>query len=111
MQTDHRIYPIAPLFCRVMTLHLPDPADAPTVKRDSRWLSLLFGDGMPRCRVIFIQHGSRICAGWRLTPYPAYDPGTLSLSYSLFLLKLPVLAASKSLRRSRKAGAARMDAG
>ncbi|PJR50154.1 LysR family transcriptional regulator [Klebsiella sp. H-Nf2] len=26
-------------------------------------------------------------------------------------LKLPVLAASKSLRRSRKAGAARMDAG
>ncbi|MBD3743577.1 hypothetical protein IE980_04395 [Klebsiella pneumoniae] len=27
------------------------------------------------------------------------------------LLKLPVLAASTSLRRSRKAGAARMDAG
>ena len=72
MQTDHRIYPIAPLFCRVMTLHLPDPADAPTVKKDSRWLSFLFGDDMPRCRVIFIQHGSRICAGWRLTPYPAY---------------------------------------
>ncbi|CEL89229.1 hypothetical protein KVR801_90196 [Klebsiella variicola] len=43
----------------------------------------------PCCRVISIQHGSRICAGWRLTPYPAYDPGTLSLSYSLFLLKLP----------------------
>ncbi|MBZ4340722.1 hypothetical protein LAM87_20805, partial [Mycobacterium tuberculosis] len=37
-------------------------------------------------------------------------PG-LSLIYSLFLLKLPVLTASKSLRRSRKAGAARMDAG
>ncbi|ASV22870.1 LysR family transcriptional regulator [Klebsiella quasivariicola] len=46
-----------------------------------------------------------------MTPYPAYDPGALSLSYSLFLLKLPVLAASTSLRRSRKAGAARMDAG
>ncbi|CTQ13011.1 hypothetical protein BN1007_40325 [Klebsiella variicola] len=26
----------------------------------------------PCCRVISIQHGSRICAGWRLTPYPAY---------------------------------------
>ncbi len=35
----------------------------------------------------------------------------LSLIYSPWLLKLPVLAASKSLRRSRKAGAARMDAG
>ncbi len=30
---------------------------------------------------------------------------------ALGLLKLPVLAASTSLRRSRKAGAARMDAG
>ncbi|PXK17442.1 LysR family transcriptional regulator [Klebsiella variicola] len=29
----------------------------------------------------------------------------------LVRLKLPVLAASKSLRRSRQAGAARMDAG
>ncbi|GKP83408.1 hypothetical protein NUKP48_38990 [Klebsiella quasipneumoniae] len=38
----------------------------------------------------------------------SYD---LPLIYSLFLLKLPVLAASKSLRRSRQAGAARMDAG
>ncbi|AZJ05410.1 hypothetical protein BME36_016400 [Klebsiella quasipneumoniae subsp. similipneumoniae] len=38
----------------------------------------------------------------------SYD---LSLIYSPALLKLPVLAASKSLRRSRKAGAARMDAG
>ncbi|BDO04181.1 hypothetical protein KAM644c_36610 [Klebsiella quasipneumoniae subsp. quasipneumoniae] len=35
----------------------------------------------------------------------------LSLIYSPWLLKLPVLTASKSLRRSRKAGAARMDAG
>jgi hypothetical protein len=40
-------------------------------------------------------------AGWRL-PYPAYTQ---------IRLKLPVLAASTSLRRSRKAGAARMDAG
>ncbi|MCK7431604.1 hypothetical protein, partial [Enterobacter chengduensis] len=36
---------------------------------------------------------------------------SLSLIYPLARLKLPVLAASKSLRRSRKAGAARMDAG
>ncbi|MBN0911159.1 hypothetical protein JTM69_34435, partial [Pseudomonas aeruginosa] len=50
-------------------------------------------------------------AGWRLTPYPAYGPCGLPLIYSPLLLKLPVLAASKSLRRSRKAGAARMDAG
>ncbi|HBX6991893.1 TPA: LysR family transcriptional regulator [Klebsiella pneumoniae] len=35
----------------------------------------------------------------------------LPLIYSPLLLKLPVLTASKSLRRSRKAGAARMDAG
>ncbi|AWX90255.1 LysR family transcriptional regulator [Klebsiella quasipneumoniae] len=34
-----------------------------------------------------------------------------SLIYSPALLKLPVLTASTSLRRSRKAGAARMDAG
>ncbi|WP_227499163.1 hypothetical protein, partial [Klebsiella pneumoniae] len=53
---------------------------------------------------------SRFCAGWRLrlTGLRSYD---LSLIYSLFLLKLPVLTASKSLRRSRQAGAARMDAG
>ncbi|PLI89055.1 LysR family transcriptional regulator [Klebsiella quasipneumoniae] len=44
-------------------------------------------------------------------PYPAYGPCDLSLIYSPLLLKLPVLTASKSLRRSRKAGAARMDAG
>ena len=50
-------------------------------------------------------------AGWRLTPYPAYGPCGLPLIYSPLLLKLPVLTASKSLRRSRKAGAARMDAG
>ncbi|HBY2332331.1 TPA: LysR family transcriptional regulator, partial [Klebsiella pneumoniae] len=30
--------------------------------------------------------------------YPAYDPCDLSLIYSPLLLKLPVLAASKSLR-------------
>ena len=48
--------------------------------------------------------------GWRFA-YPTYDSCDLPLIYSLFLLKLAVLAASKSLRRSRKAGAARMDAG
>jgi hypothetical protein len=35
----------------------------------------------------------------------------LPLIYSPCWLKLPVLAASTSLRRSRQAGAARMDAG
>ncbi|SEM53408.1 hypothetical protein SAMN03159295_04146 [Klebsiella quasipneumoniae] len=45
------------------------------------------------------------------TPYPAWSSCDLSLIYPLVRLKLPVLAASKSLRRSRKAGAARMDAG
>ncbi len=42
------------------------------------------------------------------TPYPAYSPKS---PLAQELLKLPVLAASTSLRRSRKAGAARMDAG
>ena len=42
------------------------------------------------------------------TPYPAYNPKS---PLAQGLLKLPVLAASTSLRRSRKAGAARMDAG
>ena len=46
--------------------------------------------------------------GYALPGLRSYD---LSLIYSQLLLKLPVLAASKSLRRSRKAGAARMDAG
>ncbi len=46
--------------------------------------------------------------GCALPGLRSYD---LSLIYSPLLLKLPVLAASKSLRRSRKAGAARMDAG
>ncbi|OUK68513.1 LysR family transcriptional regulator [Klebsiella pneumoniae] len=40
-------------------------------------------------------------------PYPAYNPKS---PLAQGLLKLPVLAASTSLRRSRKAGAARMDA-
>ncbi|MCS5945958.1 hypothetical protein LNP25_13635 [Klebsiella variicola subsp. variicola] len=47
-------------------------------------------------------------AGWRLAPDPAYGPKSPP---GLGQLKLPVLAASTSLRRSRKAGAARMDAG
>ena len=42
---------------------------------------------------------------------PGRSSCDLSLIYSPALLKLPVLTASKSLRRSRKAGAARMDAG
>ena len=55
-----------------------------------------------------IRHGILDFAGWRRTPYPAYKPKSPRV---LGLLKLPVLAASTSLRRSRKAGAARMDAG
>ncbi|EPT4467633.1 TPA: hypothetical protein ACJTOG_004242 [Klebsiella aerogenes] len=45
------------------------------------------------------------------TPYPAYGLCGLPLIYSPCWLQLPVLVASKSLRRSRQAGAARMDAG
>ena len=41
--------------------------------------------------------------GWRFA-YPTYDSCDLPLIYSPALLKLPGLAASKSLRRSRKAG-------
>ncbi|PLM15999.1 LysR family transcriptional regulator [Klebsiella quasipneumoniae] len=41
-------------------------------------------------------------------PDPTWSPKS---PLALGLLKLPVMAASKSLRRSRKAGAARMDAG
>ncbi|PAW18321.1 LysR family transcriptional regulator [Klebsiella pneumoniae] len=41
-------------------------------------------------------------------PYPAYSPKSQLAGW---LAKLPGLAASTSLRRSRKAGAARMDAG
>ncbi|EPY6975022.1 TPA: hypothetical protein PIN45_001674 [Klebsiella pneumoniae] len=41
-------------------------------------------------------------------PYPAYSPKS---PLALGSLKLPMLAASTSLRRSRQAGAARMDAG
>ena len=62
-----------------------------------------------------IRHGILDFAGWRLRltrpTFPAYGSCDLPLIYSPLLLKLPVLAASKSLRRSRKAGAARMDAG
>ncbi|GKM18977.1 hypothetical protein NUKP65_36110 [Klebsiella variicola] len=50
---------------------------------------------------------SRFCAGWCFA-YPAYNPKS---PLDQEPLKLPVLAASKSLRRSRQAGAARMDAG
>ncbi|MBD3708041.1 hypothetical protein IE987_10290 [Klebsiella pneumoniae] len=79
---------------------------------------------MPRAR-------SRFYAGRRLTPCPAYGaiarlfcraaadalPGlrgpdpVCESPPNMGPLKLPGLAASTSLRRSRKAGAARMDAG
>ncbi|WP_227592620.1 hypothetical protein, partial [Klebsiella aerogenes] len=47
------------------------------------------------------------------TPYPTYglyrcELKLSTLPLSPWLLKLPVLVASKSLRRSRQAGAARM---
>ena len=60
------------------------------------------GDGI-RHGVAFMPGGGCALPGLR-----SYD---LPLIYSPLLLKLPVLTASKSLRRSRKAGAARMDAG
>ncbi|MCS6067267.1 hypothetical protein LNO81_08595 [Klebsiella variicola subsp. variicola] len=55
----------------------------------------------------------RYFAGWRLTPYPAYRVQTqyVNRRRTWGRWKLPVLAASTSLRRSRKAGAARRDAG
>ncbi|HCQ8037514.1 TPA: hypothetical protein OL868_003172 [Klebsiella quasipneumoniae subsp. quasipneumoniae] len=58
------------------------------------------------------RHGARapILCRVAAAPYPAYSPKSL-LALALGPLKLPVLAASKSLRRSRQAGAARMDAG
>ena len=43
---------------------------------------------------------------WRFA-YPTWVPYGLSFIYSPDLLKLPVLTASTSLRRSRKAGACR----
>ncbi|HID3081353.1 TPA: hypothetical protein ACXGIH_004525, partial [Klebsiella pneumoniae] len=48
------------------------------------------------------------CCRVAAAPYPAYSPKS---PLALGSLKLPVLAASTSLRRSRQAGAARMDAG
>ncbi|WP_219994954.1 hypothetical protein, partial [Klebsiella pneumoniae] len=45
---------------------------------------------------------------WEVSITSAYSPKS---PLALGLLKLPMLAASTSLRRSRKAGAARMDAG
>ncbi|CAM3932168.1 hypothetical protein SB6095_05255 [Klebsiella quasivariicola] len=46
----------------------------------------------------------RCFVGWRFA-CPSWGSCDLPLIYSPFLLKLPVLAASTSLRRSRKAGA------
>ncbi len=72
----------------------------------SAWLRRRY-IGAPRCRCIRADasaHLRRMAAA----PYPAYSPKS---PLAQGLLKLPVLAASTSLRRSRKAGAARMDAG
>ncbi|MDW1276808.1 hypothetical protein, partial [Klebsiella pneumoniae] len=66
--------------------------------------------------------GKRCAGGQSIGAIPAISPGggcalpgqgfvRPVTHYPLARLKLPVLAASKSLRRSRKAGAARMDAG
>ncbi|SVX49087.1 transcriptional regulator (LysR family) [Klebsiella pneumoniae] len=63
-----------------------------------------------RRRAIY-RRRTRHFAGWRLRLTRPRGSCGLSLIYPLARLKLPVLAASKSLRRSRKAGAARMDAG
>ncbi|HAK03812.1 MAG TPA: hypothetical protein DCP04_17115, partial [Klebsiella pneumoniae] len=52
--------------------------------------------------------GTRHSAGGGLAPDPASKPKAPRVRG---LLKLPVLAASTALRRSRQAGAARMDAG
>ncbi|WP_148275191.1 hypothetical protein [Klebsiella pneumoniae] len=54
-----------------------------------------------------IRHGAAFIPG-AAAPYPAYSPKS---PLAQGLLKLPVLVASTSLRRSRKAGSARMDAG
>ena len=59
---------------------------------------------------VMYDRGEFNIVGWRYA-YPTYGPCGLPLIYSPCWLKLPVLVASKSLRRSRKAGAARMDAG
>ena len=76
---------------RLRGISLPGPASAAPPGDDS-------GYGAVLCRE----------AAGALPGLRSYD---LSLIYSPLLLKLPVLTASKSLRRSRKAGAARMDAG
>ncbi|GKM41535.1 putative transcriptional regulator (LysR family) [Klebsiella pneumoniae] len=71
---------------------------APTVSRPGkqrRRRAMASGTELLLCRVA-------------AAPYPAYNPKS---PLAQGLLKLPVLAASTSLRRSRKAGAARMDAG
>ena len=88
------------LFCRV-ALRLPDLQDPLTGSHP-------VGPCKRSAAGQDIRHGILDFAGWRRTPYPAYKPKSPRV---LGLLKLPVLAASTSLRRSRQAGAARMDAG
>ncbi|MEL0428856.1 hypothetical protein, partial [Klebsiella pneumoniae] len=74
------------------------------------WVSNFWGAVQQRRRARTAGTEPILCrvAAVALPGLRSYD---LSLIYSLFLLKLPVLTASKSLRRSRQAGAARMDAG
>ncbi|GKQ05469.1 hypothetical protein NUKP771_40480 [Klebsiella quasipneumoniae] len=67
-------------------------------------------EGRKKCLRRGIEHERRFFCRVAAAPYPAYSPKSL-LALALGPLKLPVLAASKSLRRSRQAGAARMDAG
>ncbi len=95
-----------PLVCRVAAtpypaynaIYLSEGYSTPQVRQAPRRRARTAGAVPLVCRVA-------------ATPYPAWSSCDLSLIYSPALLKLPVLAASKSLRRSRKAGAACMDAG
>ncbi len=80
------------------TIYLSEGYSTPQVRQAPRRRARTAGAEPLVCRVA-------------ATPYPAWSSCDLSLIFSPALLKLPVLAASKSLRRSRKAGAARMDAG
>ncbi|GKJ42210.1 hypothetical protein NUKP32_02420 [Klebsiella variicola] len=63
-------------------------------------------------RLIRATHGAGILSGGAALTRPTIpQPRANAAPPDMGPLKLPVLAASKSLRRSRKAGAARMDAG
>ncbi|MCJ7360882.1 hypothetical protein [Klebsiella quasipneumoniae] len=97
-----------PILCRVAAAPYPayrilsQANTSQTRQAPRRWESIDYLPGNPVAWLF-----CRVAAA----PYPAWSSCDLSLIYSPLLLKLPVLAASKSLRRSRQAGAARMDAG